>query len=172
MDTPDMDTTENAEQPQSPQPAMTDELAQAKAQAEEYLAGWKRAMADYANLKREADRAQGELAKYAAAGLVTQLLPLLDSFKKAEATLPTDLSGLKPWVDGINAIGGQFEAVLKSAGVSRIEEAEVPFDPSRHEAMLAEKHSRLKPGLVIKVLEPGYTMHERVLRPAKVVVAE
>lgn len=155
-----------------------DELAKAKAQADEYLAGWKRAMADYANLKKEAERAQGELAKYAAAGLMTQLLPPLENFKKAAAQTPKmdevkcDSAAVRQWVGGIDAIRSQLESVLKGVGVTVIDAVDVPFDPAKHEAMMAEKHGNAEPGTVIKMLEPGYMMHDRVLKPAKVVVAE
>ena len=156
-----------------------DELSKAKAQCEEYLAGWKRAMADYANLKKDSERAQGEMARYASAGLVMKLLPVLDSFRKAASQAPKfqpdqppDFSALRNWVDGINAIAGQLDGALKAAGVALVDESGVSFDPSLHEAMMAQKSDGAKEGTVLKILEPGYKMHDRVLRPAKVIVAE
>ena len=153
--------------------AKGDELAQAKAQAQEYLDGWKRAKADYANLQREADRARGELARFVAAGLVTELLPILDNFRKASGQKPAfDAKQVEQWVNGIELIHTRFETVLKNAGVSAIDMEGVPFDPSSHEAMMSEKREGASPGSVLKVLEPGYRLHDRVLRPAKVIVAE
>ena len=76
------------------------------------------------------------------------------------------------WIDGIAHIHQQFATVLKNAGVVVINKAEVPFDPMYHEAMMSEKRHDTAAGTVLKVLEPGYRMYEKVLRPAKVVVAE
>jgi molecular chaperone GrpE len=140
--------------------------------AEEYLAGWKRAMADYDNLKKESERMRADLGKYAAAGLISQLLPSLDAMKKAFSQQPAEPAAWQNWANGMSAVRQQIETVLKGAGVTAIEEAGVKFDPAVHEAMLQEKAEKAEPGTVLKVLEPGYKMHDRVLRPAKVVVAE
>lgn len=166
-----------------PEPAAAepqDELAVAKAQAEEYLAGWKRAMADYANLKKEAERGQGELVKYACAGIVSELLPVIDSFSKAMAQRPTfgngeqlDPAKVNQWMDGVGRISDQLANSLGRAGVAIIDKAGVPFDPAVHEAMMTGPGTAdHPPGSVLKVLEPGYKLHDRVLRAAKVIVAE
>lgn len=167
---------------QNPEPAETSEQPTAtpaddlQKKCDEYLEGWKRAMADYANLKKENERGQTELAKYAAAGLVASLLPVLDGFTKAEAAKPARLAEAArhaQWSDGVSLVKAQFESVLKNAGVTAIDETGVPFDPSKHEAMIMEKRDKDHPaGEVIRVLESGYRLHDRVIRPAKVVVAE
>ena len=131
-------------------------------------------MADYANLKKESERAQTEFAKFAAARLATELLPVLDGFRKAFAP-PADGKEQqygKSWADGVAAVRAQFESVMRNAGVTAIDAADVPFDPACHDAMMTEKRAGAASGAVIKVLEHGYKMHDRVLRPAKVVVAE
>ncbi len=153
---------------------MEDDIAKITAERDEYLEGWKRAKADYANLKRDSERMQGELAKYAAASLIAELLPVLDGFKKADGHRPSaaDPKAVEQWMEGIGHVRTQLEALLGRAGIAPIEEEGIPFDPSRHEAMLAEKREGAPPGTVIKILEPGYTLHEKVLRPAKVIVAE
>lgn len=144
-----------------------------KAKCDEYLQGWQRANADYANLKKDMDRAQAEFAKYAAAALLKDILPVLDAFKKAMAQKPAEAGAAQAWVDGIEAIRTQFESALKTAGISVIDQAGVAFDPTRHEAMMMEKATKdTSSGSVVRVLEPGYSLHDRVLRPAKVVVAE
>jgi len=165
-----------AEQPASPP---DDELTKCRAQAEDYLAGWKRATADYANLKKEMDRMREELSKYACANLVTSLLPALDGFRdafahapKAENGTPVDAKALAAWLGGLGQVRSQLEAALKNAGVTAIDEAGVPFDPSVHDAVLVEKQEGAKPGTVLRVLQAGCRMNDRVLRPAKVVVSE
>ena len=155
-----------------------EELAKAKALADENMAGWKRAMADYANLKRENERAATELAKYAIAGFVEKLLPVVESFRKAADSRPAkngeplDETRVKQWVDGIGHVRSQLESALVSAGVTSIDKDGVPFDPALHDAMMMEKREGVAAGTVTKVLEPGCKLHDRVIRPAKVVVAE
>jgi molecular chaperone GrpE len=161
-------------------PESQDPLAISKAQADEYLAGWKRAMADYANLKKEAERGQGELAKYASGNMVTELLPVIDSFSKAMAQKPqfgdgvqVDPAKLVQWIDGVGHISDQLANVLSRAGVTAIDKAGIPFDPAVHEAMMNAPADKDHPsGTVTKVLESGYKLHDRVLRAAKVIVAE
>jgi molecular chaperone GrpE len=140
---------------------------------DEYLEGWKRATADYANLKKEHERERADFAKYAAANALSSLLPVLDSFAKADAAKPTrfaEAAQHAQWADGVSLVRQQFEGAMRSAGVAAIDQAGVPFDPTLHEAMMLQKGGA--PGTVLKVLEPGYKLHDRVLRPAKVVVAE
>lgn len=160
-------------------PVKEDDLSKAKAQCDEYLAGWKRAMADYANLKKDTERQREELSKYVLAGFLEKLLPTIDSLNKAIEQQPqlkegelVDVKKVAQWIDGVGFIRSQIDAALGAAGVTPIKEQDVPFDPVLHEAMMAEKHTKAAPGTVLKVLQTGYKMHDRVLRPAKVVVAE
>lgn len=151
------------------------ELDRARREAADYLNGWKRAMADYANLKRETERDRFESAKFASASLVAELLPVYDHFRKALATRPEapgEPETRKRWMDGIGHIVQRFETALKSVGVVVITETGVPFDPSRHEAMMKETRDGSVPGTVLAVLESGYALHDRILRPAKVTVSE
>jgi len=155
--------------------AAADELAVAKAQAEEFLAGWKRAVADYANLQKETARFKEEFAKFACAGLIGELLPVIDSFRKAAGAEPKPAendNGTRQWIDGMKNIRQQLETILKKAGLKAIEEVGVAFDPSIHEAMMTRKQDDAEAGRVIQVLEPGYRLHDRVIRAAKVVVSE
>lgn len=143
--------------------------------AAEYLAGWKRAQADYANLKRESEARVADIARHAAGAFVEQMLPIIDGFEKAHAAYPdeSDAAKLAQWAAGIGLIKLQLDTLLARAGVTRIAESGVPFDPSFHEAMLQKPADDAHPtGTVLEVLEPGYRMGERVLRPAKVTVAE
>jgi molecular chaperone GrpE len=152
-----------------------DELAVAKKQAEEYLNGWKRAMADYANLQKETLRFREEFAKFACAGLIGEMLPVVDAFKKALAAEPKPTEGdtaTRKWIDGVKNIRQQLEAALKKAGLTAIEEVGVAFDPAQHEAMMTRKQEDIGSGQVVEVLEPGYRLNDRVIRAAKVVVAE
>lgn len=151
-----------------------------KKECADNLAGWQRALADYANLKRETERTQSDFARFASAGVITALLPVIDSFKKAHEAFPVpsdggtpDTAALMQWADGVGHVKSQFDGVLARAGVKAIDESGVPFDPTLHEAMMMQPATPETPsGTVVKVLEPGYKMHDRVLRAAKVVVSE
>lgn len=141
--------------------------------AEEYLAGWQRAQADYANLKKDVERMHEDLAKFACAGLIEKLLPVLDNFTNAGAHAPdTKDDTVMQWYEGISHVQTQFEQVLYGAGLTIIEEDHIPFDPERHEAMMREAVDGVEAGTVIEILVPGYALHDKVLRAAKVKVAE
>jgi molecular chaperone GrpE len=155
-------------------------LAAANAKADEYLAGWKRAAADYANLQKDMARQREEMAKYACGNLLMGLLPALDGFRDATAHAPSpnadgsyDSGAVAKWMAGMGLVRGNFETVLRNAGVTAIDETGVTFDPSCHEAVMMEKPEKPElSGQVLKVLQAGYRLHDRVLRAAKVVVAE
>lgn len=141
--------------------------------ADEYLAGWQRAKADYTNLLKDMDAMRLELTRYACAGLIKELLPVLDNLKKALEQKPEgaeDEAG--KWAEGIGHIRSQFVSVLERAGVTAIDETGVAFDPEVHDAMMREAKKGARPGTVLKVAEPGYKVHDRVIRAAKVIVAE
>lgn len=155
------------------------ELDRARREAAEYLDGWKRATADYANLKKDMGRQNEELSKYILAGFLEKFLPSVESFNKAveqqpkiKEGEPVDLKQMEKWIEGVGFIRTQIEIALSAAGVVPIKEAGVSFDPVLHEAMMVEKNDQSEPGLVLKILEPGYKLYDRVLRPAKVIVAE
>jgi len=153
--------------------AANEQLDETAAKANEYLAGWQRAQADYANLKKDVERMREEMAKYACAGLIEKLMPVMDGFAKAAAHAPeTADEKVIQWTQGIGHVQVQLEKVLADAGLAIIDDANVPFDPMVHEAMLREHREGAPPDTVIEILEPGYMIHDRVIRPAKVKVAE
>jgi len=153
----------------------SDELSVARAEAASNLDGWRRAMADYANLKKDSEARAKEMSRYASADVVRVMLPVLETFGKAFAHMPADgadAATWKQWATGIGHVKSQFEKVLENAGVQPIDKTGVAFDPSMHEAMLQKVVEGTASGTVLTILEPGWKMHDRVLRPAKVEVAE
>jgi len=171
---------QNQPQDAAQTPPATDELADALARAEENLAGWKRAAADYANLQKDAARQREEMAKYACTNLVRDILPALDGFRDAAAHAPKagpdgayDAKAVGQWIEGMNLVRTRLESVLNAAGVTAVDETGVKFDPGCREALMVEKPDKPeRSGEVLRVLQAGYLMHDRVLRAAKVVVAE
>jgi molecular chaperone GrpE len=141
-------------------------LAEEKARAEGYLASWQRAQADFINYKRRTEQEREEFGKFANAMLMLNLLPILDDLERALASVPSKLAKLS-WVEGMRLIERKLWASLEAQGLSQIKAVGEPFDPNLHEAAMQGKG---KEGIVVEELQKGYKLHDRVIRPAKVVV--
>jgi molecular chaperone GrpE len=141
-------------------------LAEEKAKAESYLDSWKRAQADFINFKRRSEKEKEETGKFANSVLILSLLPVLDDLERALGSVPPRLAKL-PWVEGIRLIERKFHSILEAQGVTRIKAKGKPFDPNLHEAAM---RSEGREGIVVKELQKGYKLHDRVLRPSKVAV--
>jgi molecular chaperone GrpE len=151
--------------------AFQKELEEAKAQAAEYLDGWQRARAEFANYKRRQEQEREELHRLANATLIRRLLPVMDDFERAFQTLPYGLLPLT-WVDGIALIHRKLEAALQAEGLVLIEvEPGQPFDPLLHGAVTHEPHEDFEAGQVIAEVQKGYKLGARVLRPTLVRVS-
>jgi len=141
-------------------------LAEEKAKAEANLAGWQRAQADFINYKRRSEQEKEEIGKFANSILMLNLLPILDDLERAFASVPPHLAKLS-WMDGIRLIERKLWATLEAQGLSQIKALGEPFDPNLHEAIRQDKG---KEGIVVEEVQKGYKFHDRVIRPAKVVV--
>jgi len=146
--------------------ALKQALAEEKAKAEANLAGWQRAQADFINYKRRSEQEREELGMFANSGFILKLLPILDDWERALASIPDDLAD-PSWVDGIRLIERKFRGILEAQGLSPIKAVGEPFDPKLHEAAMQGKG---KEGIVVDELQKGYKLYDRVIRPAKVVV--
>ncbi|GAJ19100.1 unnamed protein product [marine sediment metagenome] len=141
-------------------------LAEEKKKTEAYLANWQRAQADFINYKRRSEQEREELGKFANSLLMLNLLPILDDLERALTSIPPKLAKLS-WVDGVRLIERKLWASLEAQGLSQIKALGEPFDPKLHEAAM---HSKGKEEIVIEELQKGYKLHDRVIRPAMVVV--
>ena len=152
------------------------ELNQAKEQAQEYLNCWKRATADYQNLKKETEKRQAEFVKFANAALIFELLPILNNFKAAFNCLSAEQKQTD-WVKGIEHIKKQLEDLMKNLGIEEIKTVGEKFDPNLHEAIekagepANESGEETKDEIVVKEVQPGYQWHGKVIVPAKVIVS-
>jgi molecular chaperone GrpE len=172
------DPPENpAVQSQASSPALDDmeslrnRLQDAEHQRDEYLALLQRTRADFENYQKRNQRDLAEERRYAHAPFARELLPVLDSLQRAlELSRQENEDG--SLIRGLMVAQSQLSDVLKRFGITSIDPVGERFDPNLHEAMLQEPSTTAAPGTVIRVLEPGYRLHERVLRPAKVVVAK
>lgn len=145
---------------------------------EEYLAGWKRAQADYQNVLRERDRDRTELVKFANERLLKDLLPALDQFSLAMRfvpsleTLPEDVrTSWERWLTGLKAVSSEWEKVATSLGLEKIA-CDGEFDPTVHEALSEQVSESVASGHIVQVIEDGWRLHGKVLRPAKVIVSK
>ena len=146
--------------------ALKQALAEEKARAEANLAGWQRAQADFINYKRRVEQEKNEISQFANFILILNLLPILDDWERALASIPDDLANLS-WVEGIRLIERKLRGVLEAQGLSPITAVGEPFDPNLHEAAMQGKGEE---GIVVDELQKGYKFRDRVIRPSKVVV--
>lgn len=151
--------------------SLQQELAKAKEQAQENLAGWQRAQADYANFKKETDNRQKDLFEFANAAFMAEVLPIYNHFKLALEHIPEEQRKID-WVIGLMHIKKQFQAWLKKYKIEEIKTVGEPFDHNLHEALTHEEQAGYKRDTVFAEVQPGYTLNGKVLMPAKVKVAK
>ena len=126
-----------------------------------------RTLADFENFRKRAEREKSDFFKYALAGLLREMLPVLDNFDRA-----LDHAGDgDDFHRGVLLIYKQLFDTLTKHGLTPIDEANVPFDPKIHEAVVREEDPSVPSHTVIAVLQKGYFLHDRLLRPAMVKVA-
>lgn len=142
-------------------------LEAARSQADEYLRLLQRTKADFVNYQRRSEQERAEQERYAAAGVLLQLLPVLDDFERAIAAMPEELAS-HPWSEGIVLIVRKLKATLEQIGLQPIETVGQPFDPLQHEAVGQEPVPPEQEGLVVAEVQRGYRLHDRLLRPARV----
>ena len=154
-------------------PELLEQLAEAQAQAAEYLDGWQRARAELANYKRRVEAQRSEMILSANADLLAKLLPILDDLELALANSPNgDAEAWQEWREGITLILHKFRAALSSVGVSPIQAEGEIFDPNVHEAISHEPSPDHESGQIIAQVRQGYRLGDRVLRASLVRVAQ
>jgi len=146
-------------------------LTEVQKKSEEYLAGWRRAQADYQNLKKEIESQKALWLKFAHDQLLTELLPVYDNFKISLAHVPENQQASQ-WVVGLTHIKNQLQKVLKDNGISEIKTIGEKFNPEKHEAIEAVESVEHKPDTIIEELKPGYMLHDKVIQVARVKVAK
>ena len=155
--------------------ALRDELEAAKAKSAEYLDGWQRARAEFANYKRRIEKEQSESYQNAAARVIARFLEVHDDFERARQEKPADLAdtaAVERWAAGVELIQRKLQNILDQEGVERIPAEGQTFDPQLHEAISQEASDAHEPGQVIAVVRQGYRIGDRVIRPAMVRVAQ
>ena len=144
------------------------DLPEALAKADSFYKSWQRSAADFANYKRRVEQERGESARFASAALVINLLPVYDDLERAVGSVDANLAGLN-WVQGVVAIQRKFWHMLEAMGVNEVAAAGESFDPAFHEAVARQPGDE---GKVLHVVQKGYRLGEKVIRPAMVIVGE
>jgi molecular chaperone GrpE len=144
-------------------------LARTREQADENLRNWQRAAADFSNYKRRTEEDRRAADMFANAVLLNRLLAVLDDFDRALDNVPEDAH--ESWVEGVRLVERKLRGLLEAEGVTPIEAIGQPFDPNLHEAVVHEETTEAPDNTVIGEVQKGYLLHERVLRPSLVRVA-
>jgi len=147
-----------------------EELDRVQAHADDQTQRLLRAQADFDNFRRRTQKEKEDLAKYASAQLITDLIPVIDNFERAMATKP-DHPELESFGKGIDMIFRQLSDVLKSAGLTTMETVGQPFNPEFHQAVMQVESDEHEEGIIVEELQKGYVLKDKVLRPAMVKVS-
>ena len=148
--------------------ALQKQLEEAQAKAAENLDGWQRSQAEFINYKNRVQRDREMDYASMKGDIIKRMLPVLDDLERSLAHRPEGDS----WADGMELIARKFRSVLETEGIKRIEAKGQLFDPNFHEAISSEPNEEVESGHVIEVVQNGYMLGERVIRPAMVRVAQ
>lgn len=156
-------------QPESEVDKLNTELAMMREQA-------LRALAELENTRKRSLKDREDAAKYAVSGFARDLLDIADTFRRALDSAPADLREADPrlaaLLDGITATEVKMLDIFARHGIKRIDPLDAPFDPNFHEVMFEVPNTGKPQGTIIQVIESGYILHDRLLRPARVGVAK
>jgi molecular chaperone GrpE len=149
--------------------ALEQQLAEARAKADEHYALYVRALAEMENVRKRGVKDLEQAHRYAVEKFAQELLPVLDGFELAQANAAA--------VDAKSLLEGQaatLRLLLKAfekAGIAELQPTGQPFNPDQHEAMVAQPNADVAPNTVLQTVQKGYVLNGRVLRPARVVVS-
>ena len=166
------DQTEDKPEEESPgADSPEDELSRAQSEAAEYLDGWQRARAEFANYKKRVERESEDGRQRITSEIIVRYLNIMDDLERALGNAPEG-KDFQEWVSGIELIHQKFESILDSEGVECIEAEGERFDPNLHEAISYEDTEDFEGGSIIAVTQRGYKLGDRIVRPAMVRVAK
>jgi molecular chaperone GrpE len=155
-----------AADPGAPAP---DAVRTLEAERDEYLALAQRVQADFENYRKRAVRDQERLVAHAHERLVRELLPILDDLERALGAAEQHEEAML--IEGVKLVEKSLRSALRKEGLVEIP-TDGPFDPHVHEALLTQPRTDAEPGSVLEVVQRGYRLGDRVVRPARVIVAE
>jgi molecular chaperone GrpE len=151
--------------------SLGDLLQEKEKEAKENYDRYLRAMAELENLKKRAEREKNELYKFANENLLKDLLPVLDNLERA-LEHGKEVDDPKALLEGVELTLKGFWAVLEKYGISSVAALGEAFDPHHHEAVMVQENSETPAGVIISQLQKGYRLHDRLVRPAMVIVSK
>lgn len=177
----EMDPTEQP--PENPEPEKAEQPAEASddplvriTELEEQLAAAKenelRAVAEQENARRRADQEVQKARKFALERLVNELLPVVDNLERAMELMQNDESLNKAIFEGVELTHKEFTSTLTRQGVEVVDPQGEPFNPEHHQAISMQEQADVEPNSVLQVIQKGYLLNGRLLRPAMVVVSK
>jgi molecular chaperone GrpE len=131
-----------------------------------------RALAEAQNMKRRAEIDVENARKYGAEKIISQLLPVVDNLERALQAADADLEGVKPVLEGVELTLKGFVEALSKSNVEIVDPHGEPFDPEAHQAMSMIENPDVEPNSVVAVMQKGYRLNGRLLRPAMVIVSK
>jgi molecular chaperone GrpE len=145
-------------------------LTELQRQVDDNHSRYLRAQADFDNFRRRTVKEKEELTQYASLKVISQLLPVLDNFQRA---LQTGGEGAESgsFAKGVDMIYRQLSQVLEAEGLKQMESVGHPFDPELHQAIMQVASEDHEEGTVVEVIQPGYKLKDKVIRPAMVKVS-
>ncbi len=152
-------------------PELDQKVAVLEKQLQEHIDGWKRAKADYLNLKKQSEKEKTDIMQYAQGAVVLEFLPIYDNLKRAVKHIPVEQQS-QEWFKGLAHIQRQFEEALKSMNITPIATEGQPFDHAKHHAVSKVKKEGVKSDTIVEEVKSGFMAGDKVLEPAQVVVAE
>jgi len=146
------------------------ELDEIRQKSDEYLDGWQRSRAEFANYRKRVERERGQIYQDVSGSIIRRYLEVVDDLELALKNKPDHGDGSE-WAKGIELILRKILTLLEAEGVKPMEAQGAEFDPNLHEAVSQEEHPDYESGHIIEVIKTGYWIGDRVLRPACVRVA-
>jgi len=153
---------------------LKEEIKTLRSERDEYLAGWQRAKADFINARKDEEKARAAFVKFANEGLLAEMIPIMESFERATGNKEVWEKADKNWRSGIEHIFSLFKKTLADSGLKEISPAiDTVFDATRDEVVSHEKVEKAEQNnKIISVVEKGYEINGKIIKPAKVKVGE
>jgi molecular chaperone GrpE len=151
---------------------ITDHRSELETERDKYLELAQRTQADFENYRKRAAKEAAAAGSRAKAGLVRELLPVLDNLERALQLAGNGGDNGDAFVEGVRLVHADLVGVLQRSGVESFDPSGEPFDPTLHEALSTRPQDDAHPGTVVEVVEKGYRLNDTILRPARVVVSQ
>jgi len=157
------------------EPAPEELIIKLNSQIEELKDQRLRSIAELENYRKRSEKDQADALKYGIANFAKEVVSIRDNIERANASIVDELKQeekIKPVIEGLDLIQQSIISVLDRFGVKKIEAMDQKFDHNFHQAMIEIERDDCEPGIVVQELIPGYTLHDRLLRPSMVGVSK